>query len=204
MRKVRRIRRRGQDVELIAEQLAAVPRSAAEIDTKVELIQALIPLGLLHVEESLQQEVERLAGRRYAREGGAPGVVRYGKQPGSIYLADQKLSIKVPRVRDLHQNREVGLHTYHQLQQPRAADHGVLQRILTGLTCREYQRCAEVVPQAVGLSPSTVSRRFIRASAKKLQALQERSLNDYDVVALFLDGKTFAADTMVIALGVTL
>jgi transposase-like protein len=131
-------------------------------------------------------------------------VVRYGKQPGSIYLADQKLGIEVPRVRNLHRNREVALRTYQQLQQPRAADQGVVQRILTGLTCREYERCAEAVPQAFGLSSSTVSRRFIRASAKKLQALHERSLKDYDLVALFLDGKTFAEDTMVIALGVTL
>ena len=204
MRKVRRIRRRGQGTEVIAEQLAAVPTSAAVIDTKVELIQALIPLGLLHVEESLQQEVERLAGPRYARQGGMPGVVRYGKQPGSIYLADQKLGIKVPRARNLQHNREVPLRTYQQLQQPRAADQGVLQRILTGLTCREYERCAEAVPQAFGLSPSTVSRRFIRASAKKLQELHERSLKDYEFVAVFLDGKTFADDTMVIALGVTL
>jgi putative transposase len=204
MRKVRRIRRTGQGTEVIAERLAAVPASAAVIDTKVELIQALIPLGLLHVEQSLQQEVERLAGPRYARAGGKPGVVRYGKQPGSIYLADQKLGIEVPRVRNLRRNREIPLRTYQQLQHPRAADQGVLQRILTGLTCREYERCAEAVPQAFGLSASTVSRRFIRASAQKLQALTERSLKDYDFVALFLDGKTFADDTMVIALGVTL
>jgi putative transposase len=204
MRKVRRIRRTGQGTEVIAEHLAAVPASAAAIDTKVELIQALIPLGLLHVEESLQQEVERLAGPRYARQGGKPGVVRYGKQPGSIYLADQKLGIDVPRVRNLRRNREVPLRTYQQLQQPRAADQGVMQRILTGLTCREYERCAEAVPQAFGLSASTVSRRFIRASAQKLQALHERPLKDYDFVALFLDGKTFADDTLVIALGVTL
>ena len=105
MRKVRRIRRKGQDVELIAEQLAAVPAAAAAIDTKVALIQELIPLGLLHVQESLQQEVERLAGPRYARQGGQPGVVRYGKQPGSIYLADQKLGIEVPRVRNLDRNQ---------------------------------------------------------------------------------------------------
>ena len=204
MRTVRRIRRRGQGTEVIAEQLAAVPATAAAIDTKVELIQALIPLGLLHVEESLQQEVERLAGPRYARQGGRPGLARYGKQPGSIYLADQKLGIEVPRVRNLHRNREVPLRTYQQLQQPRAADQGVVQRILTGLTCREYERCAEAVPSAFGLSASTVSRRFIRASAQKLQALTERSLKDYDFVALFLDGKTFADDTLVVALGVTL
>jgi putative transposase len=204
MRKVRRIRRRGQGTEVIAERLAAVPASAAAIDTKVELIQALIPLGLLHVEESLRQEVERLAGPRYARGGGQLGVVRYGKQPGSIYLADQKLGIEVPRVRNLRRNREVPLRTYQRLQQPRAADQGVMQRLLTGLTCREYERCAEAVPQAFGLSASTVSRRFIRASAQKLQALTERLLTDYDFVALFLDGKTFADDTLVIALGVTL
>src|SRR6266853_455587 len=204
MRKVRRIRRQGQDVELIAEQLAAVPASAAAIDTKVALIQELIPLGLLHVQESLQQEVERLAGPRYARAGGKPGVVRYGRQPGSIYLADQKLGIAVPRLRNLLRNREVALRSYQQLQQPRGADQGVLQRILTGLTCREYERCAEAVPAAFGLSPSTVSRRFIRASAKKLQALHERSLSEYDFVAVFLDGKTFADDTMVVALGVAL
>jgi transposase-like protein len=189
---------------VIAERLAAVPASVAAIDTKVELIQALIPLGLLHVEESLRQEVERLAGPRYARGGGQLGVVRYGKQPGSIYLADQKLGIEVPRVRNLRRNREVPLRTYQRLQQPRAADQGVMQRLLTGLTCREYERCAEAVPQAFGLSASTVSRRFIRASAQKLQALTERPLKDYDFVALFLDGKTFADDTLVIALGVTL
>jgi transposase-like protein len=204
MRKVRRIRKAGQGPKTIGEQLRAAPVSAAAIDTKVTLIQALIPLGLLHVEETLKQEVEQLAGARYAREGGEPGVVRYGKQPGSIYLADQKLGIEVPRVRNLHHNREIALRTYQQLQQPRAADQGVLQRILTGLSCREYERCAEAVPQAFGLSASTVSRRFIRASARKLQELNERSLKKYDFVALFLDGKTFADDTMVVALGVTL
>lgn len=191
-------------MEVVAEQLAAVPASAAAIDAKVALIQELIPLGLLHVQASLEQEVERMAGPRYARAGGQPGVVRYGRQPGSIYLADQKLGIAVPRLRDRRRNREVPLRTYQQLQQPRAADQGVVQRILTGLSCREYERCAEAVPQAFGLSASTVSRRFIRASAQKLQALHERSLQAYDVVALFLDGKTFAEDTMVIALGVTL
>jgi putative transposase len=54
------------------------------------------------------------------------------------------------------------------------------------------------------LSPSSISRRFIRASAKQLRALQERRLDGYDIVALVLDGKIFAEDSMVIALGITL
>jgi transposase-like protein len=96
------------------------------------------------------------------------------------------------------------LTTYQRLQVPRQADAGLFRKLLLGLSCRNYEVCAEAVPEAFGLSPSTVSRRFIRASARQLQALQERRLNTYDVVALLLDGKTFAEDRMVIALGITL
>jgi transposase-like protein len=68
---------------------------------------------------------------------------------------------------------------------------------------REYERCAEAVPEAFGLSASTVSRRFKRVSARKLRELTERRLNEYDLVVLVLDGKTFAEDEMVLAVGVT-
>jgi hypothetical protein len=188
---------------VIAAELGAVPEDVATIDTKVALIQALIPVELLHVAESLQQELEVLTGPRYARPGGQPGLVRYGRQAGSVYLADQKLPIQVPRVRDRERNREVALATYQRLQTPRGADAGVLRRLLAGLSCRDYAQCAEAVPEAFGLSASTVSRRYIKASTAKLAELRERRLEGYDLVALFLDGKTFAADTMVIALGVT-
>jgi len=85
----------------------------------------------------------------------------------------------------------------------RVADAGLFRKILLGLSCRDYETCAEAVPDAFGLSPSTVSRRFIRASAKQLRTLQERRLDTYDFVALVLDGKTCAQDELVIALGIT-
>lgn len=40
-----------------------------DLNTKVALIQALIPIGLEYVSELLQQEVTQLAGSRYARRG---------------------------------------------------------------------------------------------------------------------------------------
>jgi len=43
----------------------------------------------------------------------------------------------------------------------------------------------------------------VKASGAQLKAFQERDLSKEGYVALFLDGKTFADDTMVIALGVT-
>ena len=81
------------------------------------------------------------------------------------------------------------LQTYAQLQQPRAADEGVMRRILCGLSCRDYRACAEAVPEAFGLSRSSVSRRYIAATARKLQALQERRLDGYHFAALVLDGR---------------
>ena len=38
-----------------------------EVDAKVELIRSLVPLGLRHIEELLDEEVTALAGERYAR-----------------------------------------------------------------------------------------------------------------------------------------
>jgi|TARA_B100001013_G_scaffold255877_1_gene159794 transposase-like protein len=60
------------------------------------------------------------------------------------------------------------------------------------------------VPEAFGLSSSSVSRQFIQATAHKLRTFQERSLEDLDLVGLILDGKSFGKEEMVIALGITI
>jgi transposase-like protein len=169
----------------------------------VAMIQALIPIGLKAVEDALRAEVTELAGARYARDDAHPGVVRWGRQRGSIYLADQKVAITVPRVRDRLGGGERPLATYRQLQTPRSQDVGLFRRVLGGISCREYEAAAEAVPEAFGLARSSVSRRFIRASARELQRLQERRLDDAEWLVLILDGKTFAGDQLVIALGVT-
>lgn len=174
------------------------------LDVQVELIQALIPLGLEAVHDVLQQEVTALAGRRYARQEGQVGYARWGAQRGSVYLADQKVGLRVPRVRDLRAGQEVRLASYQALRQPRRAEEAALRKVLKGLSCREYEGCVESVAETFGLSGSSISRRFKRASARKLAELSERDLSGYDWVALFLDGKRFGDDEMVIALGVTL
>ncbi|MHB1163478.1 MAG: IS256 family transposase [Minisyncoccota bacterium] len=182
-----------------------LPLDDGTLTTPVTLamIQALIPLGLRAVEDALRAEVEALAGPRYARDDAPAAVVRWGAQRGSIYLADQKLPITVPRVRDAQARREVPLATDAALQTPRAQDVGLFRRVLGGLSCREYEAAAEAVPEAFGLARSRVSRRFIRASAREWRQLQERRLDDGEWLALVLDGKTFAGDQLVVALGGT-
>ena len=137
------------------------------------------------------------------RDDARPEVVRWGAQRGSIFLADQQLPITVPRVRDRRAQCEVPLPTYLALQTPRAQDVGLFRKVLGGISCREYEAAAEAVPEAFGLRRSSVSRRFIRASAQERRRLQERRLDDAEWLVLVLDGKTFAGDQVVIALGVT-
>jgi transposase-like protein len=183
-------------------EVAVIPReeyAAMDLDSKVELIRGLIPLGLMHVKELLDDEVLALAGARHARDG-AIGM-RYGSNPGTVRLAGQIVPIRVPRVRG--DQGEIPLRSYQALHGSSELDDQLLRRVLYGISCRNYSAAAQAIPGALGLSSSTVSRNFIEASTAKLKEFQERDLSGDTYVALFLDGKTFADATMVVAMGVT-
>jgi putative transposase len=202
--RVRPLSRESQPVERRGAQRDVVRDETLDAHAvRLAMIEALIPVGLEAVEDALKQEVTGLAGARYARDDGRADIVRWGRQAGSVFVADQKVPLRVPRVRDRAAGREIPLTTYQQFQAPRALDAGLFRRVLGGLSCREYGRAAEAVPEAFGLAKSSVSRRFLRASARELRTLQERRLDDATWFVLVLDGKTFAEDEVVIALGVT-
>ena len=58
-----------------------------QIDTRIELIRSLVPLGLSYVMEELNLEVDRLAGARYSRKTDEDIPRRHGTNPGSVKLA---------------------------------------------------------------------------------------------------------------------
>jgi putative transposase len=174
-----------------------------ELDSKVELIRTLVPLGLMHVQELLDNEVQALAGERYARKETSGKARRHGTNPGSIRLAGQRVPMRVPRVRG-DGGGEIPLRSYGALSRGGDVDDLLMKRVLYGISCRNYEAAAESIPGAIGLSSSTISRSFIQASAAELRKFQERDLSGEDVVALFLDGKAFSDSTMVVALGITI
>lgn len=175
-----------------------------DFDTRIAMIQELIPIGLMAVNDILQQEVARLAGARYSRKQGAGDIVRWGSQSGSVYLDDKKVKIRVPRVRNKQSHQEVALSNYRKLQEPLAGDKSLLGKVLHGLSCHKYAQTASLVPEVFGLSASSVSKRFIKASARKLKEFNARRLEKYDFIAIIIDGKTFAQEQMVIAVGIAI
>ena len=191
-------RRLGPGQVMHAEQYEAL-----DVDSKVACIQALIPLGLMHVREVLDEDVCLLAGARYARKTLAVVGRRHGSNPGSVQLAGQRHPLRIPRVQ--HQRGgEIPLQALEQLRGTGHVDDLLLKRVLYGISCRNYETAAAAVPGAIGFSGSSVSRTFIRASAQQLKAFQDRTLSGLDLVAVLLDGKTFADMTMVLAVGIAL
>ena len=148
---------------------------ALHAGARIELIQALIPVALAEVGRALGEEVEHLAGQRHARKGEGEGYYRHGSNPGSVRLGGQRHPVRVPRVRG--PDGEVRLESYDRLHGASGeVDEGLYRKVLLGISCRDYEAAVEAVPGAIGLSK-------------------------YDVVAVFLDGKSFAEDQMVLALG---
>ena len=175
---------------------------AQQVDSRIELIQMLVPIGLMAFAEELNQEVERLAGPRYDRSPGEKRVYRHGKNPGTVKFMGQSVPVKVQRVRV--DGKEQPLAVYQQAHRGLVMNEELYRKVLYGLSCRDYEAASTQIPGAIGLSKSTVSRQFVEASARQLREFQERDLSGDDYVAIFLDGKTFADDMMVVALGITM
>ncbi len=171
-------------------------------EARIAMIQMLIPLGLDAIRDILAQEVEALAGKRYDRNDSP--LTRWGSNPGSAYLGGQKVELKVPRVRNKKTNQEVPLGSYEALQNTSVIDSSILSMVVNGISCNKYERAAEAIPETFGIKRSSVSKKFVRASAKKLKELIERDLSAEDFVAIFIDGKTFAENEIVVAMGVTI
>jgi transposase-like protein len=155
----------------------------------------------MHVVEALQHEVQALAGEKNARKSSEERGRRYGTNPGSVRLGGQRMAIRVPRVRG--ERGEIPLRSYQAFHAGGDVDELLLRRVLYGISCRNYEQAAESIPGAIGLSSSSVSRSFVEASAAQLREFQDRDLSGEDILAIFLDGKTFAEATMVIAMGIT-
>lgn len=179
-----------------------------------------VPLPMAEVWAEMQAEVERLAGEaglqilrgileeEVTRRVGPPhrpapagGCVRWGKQPGYVVFGGQKIGLERPRVRT-RAGEEVALESYGQLQQDGRMQRAVRERMVVGLSTRNYRRAVESILDGYGIEKSSVSRHFLAASAEQLRTLCERPLGHLQLVAILIDGVQLGGQVLVVALGV--
>lgn len=174
------------------------------LDVKLHLLQHHAEMARLLAREIMDDEVVRLAGERYSREKPHGGrYSRWGSNPGSIAVGDERAPIEVPRVRDVEGGQERPLESYQRMKKQIGIDEQLQRAILLGLSQRDYEEVASQFADGFGLSQSTVSRRFQKRSRKVLEAFESRRIQD-DYVGLWIDGKYLATQQIVICLGLTM
>ena len=195
-------------------------RLAGKMDEQLELfasqmrqglLAASVAIGLDVMGELIDAEVTEVAGPK-GRHDPARAAYRHGSEDGKVTLGGRRIPVRRPRVRtvggDDGVEREVHLECYDTFASvDLLADHMVAS-MLAGLSGRRYHRALEPVgarveQMASGTSQSSVSRRFITATAERLAEFRSRPLDDRRWLIVFCDGFDFAGHTMVGALGVT-
>jgi len=171
-------------------------------EVKLALLQHHLELARIFVGELLEEEVEEKAGERYSHDDSR--FSRWGTNPGSVRIGEEKVPIAVPRVVDTETDKTFSPERYSQMKELPAMSEKMKEAVLLGLSQGDYERVASRFAGGFGLSQSTVSERFIERSAKALEEFETRSLEDLDFTALIIDAKHVAGKQMVVALGVTI
>lgn len=157
-------------------------------------------LGLMAAQEMLEADMQDLCGPKHQRQPGRLAS-RWGSQSGTVVLAGRKVSIHKPRAR-LASGKEAVLETYQQLQDPKAMPEGVFRQMVRGIATREYEGSLEPVVEGFGVKRSSVSRSFVKATAKRMKDLAERRFDGQEFVAVFIDGVPYGGEMVVVAMGV--
>jgi len=153
--------------------------------------------GVLVMKALMEAEEKHLAGERQSHE---TEVNRWGKQPGSVMVGGQKVVIDRQRLRK-RSGGEVELSSYQRFHANDARAHAVYERLVSGVSCRDYERTVEAVADGYGISKSVVNREMVQSTTKDLQVLCERDLSQLDVLVLMVDGIKVGKSMMVVALG---
>jgi transposase-like protein len=175
------------------------------VDLKISLLQNHLSISQIMINELLEEEVIQKAGARYSREKPNDGrYSRWGFNPGSVRIGDQKLKVEVPRIYDNEQDKNAVLDRYEDLKQLPEPTEQLINGVLLGLSMRDYAKVIDHLGEGFGMSKSSVSRSFIDRTEEKLKEFESRSLEPLQIIALFIDGKYLSKEQIIICMGVTL
>jgi putative transposase len=171
------------------------------IEMQYEMFRSFVEMAKLHYNQLKKEEIEAKAGRKYER---GKGYSRWGSNPGSIRVGEEKVPVEVPRLYNKEEDRTEEIEYYRKLHEIPLPSVEVIKKVIKGLSQKDYEEVTRTVLESFGLSQSTISRKFMEGSRKQLEEFEKRDLGCYDFIAIVLDGKYLSKEQIVIALGVTI
>lgn len=154
--------------------------------------------GVVLMKAFMKLEEDYLAGKRQSH---GTEVNRWGKQAGSVVVGGQKVKLERRRLRR-RDGGEVTLSSYRRFRTDDDRARAVYERLIAGVSCRDYEHTVEAVADGYGVSKSVVNREMIQATAKDLAALCEQDLSGLDIWVLMVDGVKVGKTMVIVALGV--
>ncbi len=129
---------------------------------------------------------------------------RGGHTAGAVVLGGQRIGIKRPRARGVEQG-ELTLPSYAWAAGRDPLDAATMHAIAAGVSTRRYAGTLDRLPppeEAMSVSKSAVSRRFVALSQEQLNQWLSRSLADIDLPVVMIDGIHFRDRVILVALGI--
>jgi len=156
--------------------------------------------GLALMKLVMDEEVRCLAGERH-RPQAERRAHRWGREQGYCVIDGQKVPIQRTRLRT-KDKREQRLGSYELFQRNGPLEQGVWEKMMRGLSTRNYGAVVKDFSNAYGIEKSAVSENFIEASREKVKQLMERPLGELRLCAVLIDGTAFKDRQMIVALGI--
>jgi len=156
--------------------------------------------GLALMSLVMEEEVRHLAGERHQQHQGRRAH-RWGREEGYCVIDGQKVPIQKTRLRT-KDKREQRLGSYELFQRSGPLQQGVWDKMMRGLSTRNYGAVVKEFSNAYGIEKSAVSENFIEASREKVKQLMERPLGELRLCAVLIDGTPFKDRQMIVALGI--
>ena len=130
--------------------------------------------------------------------------VRAGSTESAIVLGGRRIGLRRPRVRSVA-DREVRLPSFEAAAKADPLDRHTLEAIASGVTMRRYGRSLERLAAGEvdrSTSRSSVSRRFVALTQRRLAETFSRPLGELDLRVVLIDGIAFRDHCVLLALGV--
>ena len=152
-------------------------------DIQLSLFSHYVEMMKIIAGQLLEDEVKAKTGSRYEREKPEEGrYSRWGSNPGSIRIGEEKVKIRVPRIYDKENKTTESPERYSKLKAELPTDE-VMKKVIMGISQNDYQEVTKQVTESFGLSQSSISRAFIEESSKALEEFEGRDLRHYDFIS---------------------
>lgn len=168
---------------------------------QTNLAQELRGIGLEVMQAVMEFEISSIAGVK-GKHQAKRHYSRWGHNPGSVVIDGVKVPRRIPRVVEEVSRKSYRLKTYGLFRQTGELVKRAYRDLIRGVSTRRFAEGIEAFIRGHGISASSVSRKMVKATARKVEELFSRSLAKLELAVLMLDGVDVGGHAVIIALGI--